>query len=305
MTKRYILPYVVAGVAIASVCSQSRSFAQAILTATEDAPQVIVQEPSSKEFELDRNKLNVLGTSGDLNIFLSAADHLASKWLKVDKQSYYSILSAACSDLTSYSFGVASLSRQHNAVERYATDALRNGASMPLGMRTFFVEHLTYAPGHGLSGPTGEEWSQLRGQRLTLWLETWRQIRQRTVDNFSFIFEEPKLPPRRFISQRLIVNGVIDPNSITDVKERTKYIAAVHKYENTFRLADEQRDLQRVSGTFLPLAMKNIIVEYSSAPYNMDELKKSLDKSLLAPDVCEQILEAVKDNVRHNATSGK
>jgi len=305
MIKHCKLSPSVAGLLTVVVCSQMQSHVEAKSIAKEKLPPVTVQEASSKEFNADRDRLNVLAQKEDLNSLLSAADQTSKKWLITDKLSYYCILSAVCSDLTSYDYGLTNLSKQHAAAERYAMDALTNDDSLALGMRAFFVEHLTYAPGHELSGPTGPEWSRLREQRLGIWLKTWQQIRQRTVDNFSFNFEEPPLPPRKFISQSIIIDNYVDPKTITDEGERKKWITAWENYSDNYRLAQEQQDLHRVAGTFLPLATENIIADYSSAPYNTSELTQALNTSSLAPDVRAEILTAVKENIQHNTASGK
>ena len=279
------------------------AFAQVSSAAKGNFLPVIVQEASSKEFEADRDKLGTLCADGDLSRFLSTADQLSKKWLVADQLSYYGILSAACSDLTNYSFGFSNLSKQHAAAEKYAMDALTHDETLALGMRAFFVQHLTYAPGYGLSGPTGQEWSRLRSRRLALRLGIWRQIRERTVDHFSPAPREPKLPPHQFISGVVINNGV-NPSDITDAAERRKYMDAIARYQNNLRLAQEQSDLRWVTDTFLLPAVRNIITEYSAAPDNTSELKLALNKSGLAPDIRAEILTAVKNNIRHHMAAG-
>ena len=233
---------------------------------------------------------------------LSATNKMEDKWLTVDKQSYYSILSEACGDLTSYDFGFLNISKQHDAVEKYAMDALNLGESMPLGMQAYFVEHLTYVPGHGMSGVTGESWSHLRSKRTALWLDTWQQIRQRTKDSSSLVLVEPKLPPRKFISQRLIIDGYVDPENITDLVERARYVAAVKEYRDKRQLIMEQEGLNTVSEHFFPLATKNIIAAYSSQPYNTTELTQLLSKSQIDSETSDEILTKVKQNIQRDAT---
>ena len=253
---------------------------------------------------MDRDRLLGLSRAGDLNVFLSAAAQISKKWITKDKLSYYGILSAVCSDLNSYNFGISNLAKQRDAVEKYAMDALTHDDSLALGMRAFFTEQLNYAPGYGLPGPTGQDWSRIRGQRLILWLGVWKQIRERTIDSFHGEARAPKLPPSEYISSIMITN-TIDPNDITDVSERKKYAEALAKYLDNHRIAEEQSQLKWVTGTYLPLAVDNIITAYSAAPYNTNEMEKSLSSSNFPPDASEKILSAVKTNIQRNTAAGK
>ena len=303
MKKQIVMSWVMYITASLS-CLNTQSRAQATLTSKSNLSPVIVTEASSKEFDADRDRLLDLSRAGNLNVFLSAADQISKKWMIKDKLSYYGVLSAVCSDLTSYNFGIKNLAKQREEVEKYAMDALTHDDSLGLGMRAFFTEQLTYAPGYGVSGPTGQDWSHLRGQRLLLWLGVWKQIQARTVNNFHGDLKEPKLPPSKYISSIFITN-TINPNDITDIAERKKYAEALAKYLDNLRIAKDQDDLKWVTGTYLPLAVDNIITDYSSVPYNTSELQQSLSTSLLAPDVCDEILAAVKENIKRNAAVGK
>lgn len=286
-----MLPLITAGLVLSLLCCPRQSFAQRSL------PPVFVEEPSSPELERDKNQLDVLSNRGDFRATLSAADKLATKWRATDKLSYFCILSAVCDDLTARDFGPADFARRQSAAEKYAAEALSDGALMPLTMRAFFAERLTYAPGHGRAGARGKEWSRLRSRRLALWLGTWQQIRQRTVLDFSYNFDRPQLPPRKFISQRVTINGVVDPENITDTVLRLKYLAAVKKYQDDCRLASDQKALQGMMGAFVPATVKNIIIAYSAAPYDTDELARQLSKRQIGPDVSAQILACVKQNI--------
>jgi len=303
--KKLPMIFVAAVSSIALACCQHRTLAQVKSNTERILPPVISQEPSSKEYQQDIETLRALTTSQDLNGLLSATNSMEKKWLPADKQTYYSILSEACGELASNDFGFSNISRQQVAAEKYAMDALDNGASMPLGMRAYFVEHLTYVPGHGVSGVTGGSWSRLRSKRAELWLGAWQQISQRSKDNSSIVLVKPQMPPRKFTSQVVSNNGVVDPSKITDAAERAKYIAALKEYQNNRQLIMEQQAIGRISADFFPLATKNIIAAYSSPPYNTNELSQYLSKTQIDSETSDEILTKVKQNIQHDTALSK
>ena len=282
---------------IDSECCVNQALAQVESDAGKISPPIISQEPSSKEYQQDVETLRALATTEDLGGLLSAINSMERKWLPADKQTYYSILSEACGELTSNDFGFSNISRQQTAAEKYAMDALNNGALLPLGMRAYFVEHLTYVPGHGISGVTGNDWAHLRSERAELWLRTWQQISQQGKDHSSIVLVKPQMPPRKFTSQIVSNNGVVDPNKITDTAERAKYMAALKKYQNNYQLMQEQQVIGRIGENFFPLATKNIISEYSSPPYDSQELKRLLDTYVDDAATKQKILDQVAKNI--------
>lgn len=287
----------------------SDALAQSTSTAREHLIPVVVQEPSSQEFQQDRDALRAVGEKGDLSAFVATMNQLKEKWLSKDKLSYYCILSSVCGDLTSYDFGVSKLSEQEKDKEEYVMEALNHDDVMPLGMKAYFVGQLIYIPNHGLAGVVGQKWSSLRAERTELLLSTWQQLRGRTIPNFSVVPIPPKLPPLQYIYRDSVVNGNVDPNYITDAGERAKFIAATEKYRRDRQLVLDQEDVNRVISAFVPRAEEYIIAFYSSPPDKIQELKKYLaqylSKSPLDLKASDEILASVKQNIQRDVGSSK
>ena len=239
------------------------------------ATQATTDHGGAKKEELQRDldALSVLSRTATLLEFAKRVDEVKGKWRPVDVSSYLEVLNSAVNDVYGHWFAGSTDADQRELVDRYAAEALEYDNVMTLPQRISFVARLDYVP----VAPTAD-WPKVRRQRALLWCSTWAAVWHWDHD-FTLTSKDlmlPPLPDRRFIGQRVVVNGWVEPASITDPVAREIYSSALAKYKRNWELANAHDGAPQADRFFAGLATRCLIAAYAAPPLNTDEIRQIL-----------------------------
>ena len=258
------------------------------------APESSEMEKQEYKQELARIKeLRKSFTSGpknDLKIFEKFADEIRSKWSQKNKEYYACLMLELCGPLSSGRFND---DRQYELSRKYALSALEKPDEIPLETELELTGHvitLIYTP----YTPKGQDWVQRRRKDVEIRLHAWKRL----LDAIDPNWDLNDLPVSNVTPP--LATGLpsgVAPESIKDPNLRAEYEASIEnnrkkneKYSRQYRLYKWLKKFPRYAETY-------IIRAYSKPPFDLEELKRNLNKYLSDEITKTRIVDAVTKNI--------
>jgi hypothetical protein len=229
------------------------------------------------------------GPVNDLAQYERNANVIQQHWSQQNKQCYARLMLAICSPLSSGRFKSG---RQYELARKYALSALENPDAIPLDLELELTGHVM-TPTLGPGVPKEKDFMERRRKDVEIHLHAWKRLANAVDVNWNSN-EIPQSP--NAVAADMGFPGTIVPEGIKDASLRAKYEAAIEKNRQKIDRYTEQYKLRLVLKTFPMGAESYIIQAYSHPPYNIEELKKSLNEYKVDENTKARILGAVTKN---------
>lgn len=240
------------------------------------------------EYQNDMSRILSTRDSASLPDMKTLADGLQIKWRKVGGDYYYYIMDAICKGFGSINLHTR---EQYVLAEKYALIALQKSDACPIDPLITLSLSLHQVNSDKPQNPSStKRWLLLRQSTTKHWLYTLYRLEKETDPNFNF----NDLPAANIAppSDTVLSSGT-DPKGIKDKTTRTAYEAAIEKNKQKTLKYNQQYKLRRLSETYCPFIEKDIVMAYSTAPYNLPELRQLLDYYKLNEKEKAKILSGV------------
>jgi hypothetical protein len=257
----------------------------------------IPSEAETKDYKdemtiIDKMKGSInSGKNVKLEDYEKFADEILKKWNPKNKEYNSRLILEICGPLGSGQFED---NRQYDLARKYALSVLEEPNEILVLVEIVlsgYVQTLTQLP----KPPKGEDYAQRRKKDVEIHLHAWKRL----IDSI-----DPNWDPNEGL---LSENGVgvsfgfpgsIAPESINDPKLRSEYETALEKSKLDIERDTNQRRLHTWLRIYPKIAEDYIIHAYSQEPYNLDELKKYLEKyKIIDEKIRNRILETVQKNI--------
>lgn len=229
------------------------------------------------------------GPTNDLAKYETFVDKIQQEWKGRDKECFARLMNFACRPLSSGQFNS---SRQYEVARKYALSALENRDAIPLLLELQLTGHVatvTYGP----DASKEKVFAERRKKDVEVRLHAWKRLTDAIDPNW-----DPKMipPGPNSVGIELGLFGGRDPEGIADEALRARYEAAVQENRKKIEKYTEQCKLRQCLRTFPKNAESYIIQVYSHPPYDVEELRKSLDEYKIDERTKTRILDAVPKN---------
>jgi hypothetical protein len=243
-----------------------------------------------REYEQDMKRLLSLSEMKDIEGLDRFADELQAKWNRINEESYADSILAVCGNLSSGRFNDE---RQYNLARKLAILALTDPNEIPLETQLKLVGHVMtdmITP----SAPKGQEWARKRRKDLEVRLHAWKRLTKAIDPNW-----DPNDMPLATVPLPIGVSGItgMAPEHIKNPKLRAEYEAAIEQNRQKAKKYAEQYTLRKWLRRFPHTAEEYIVRAYSKAPFDLAELKQSLEMYITDEKTRDRILGAVTKNV--------
>jgi hypothetical protein len=216
-------------------------------------------------------------------------DEIQKKWSARNKEYYAHLMVAVCAPLSS---GAFKDDRQYELARKYALSALDNRDAIPVILEAELTGFVM-TPTMGSDAPKGKDFAVRRRRDVDVRLHAWKRLMDTRDPNWD---RNEELPSPNVIASEFGFPGSVAPESIPDATLRAKYEAAQHKNNQKIKAYVEQNFLWRELKVLPKAAESYIIQAYSHPPYNIEELKKSLNEYKVDENTKARILGAVTKN---------
>lgn len=269
----------------------SLSLGQGMAIAGDTDPSISeVQEYSQELARLKAMKESFTsGATNDIAIYEKFVDEIRNTWGQRNKEYYAKLMLAACEPLSSGSFKEA---RRRELARNYALSALEYSEEIPLTLELELTGHvMTPMISNTLKD---EDFAAVRRKDVDVRLHAWKRLMDAldpNWDNERLSVYVP-LPPG--------VSGAsgMSPTGIKDDVLRAKYEEDIKKNKQKIQKHTEQYKLRLWLERFPKRAENYIIQAYSHTPFNIEELKKSVNDYAIDEKIKLRIFDAVKKNIQ-------
>ncbi|MGI9105883.1 MAG: hypothetical protein ACR2G4_06505 [Pyrinomonadaceae bacterium] len=247
------------------------------------------------EFKIDQKRIEVFRFAKDFDGLIKLGDELEQKWNQLDASRYARLMLNVCQATMGADYMD---DRQYTIGRKYVRLALKKADEIPVETETELVLNLG-GDAERLQGRAqhGEgEWSVARSERAALWFHAWRRL-DAEIDRSFDVNNRPLLniPAPRGLPIGIAPEAVKNPNL------RAEYAEARAANARRAQTYTRQFQLHQLEELFSPKAEKYLVEMYSSAPFNLEELKGRLDSSIKSDDGKKRIIDEVTSRIVNQA----
>ena len=227
-----------------------------------------------------------LGQAHDLKGLTDLADMIEQTWgHQTDTRGYFALMDTVCSILRSYNFGPKNLYKQDEQTKKYVLLTLEHG-NVPLDITSRLLPCLV--PGEELMTYKrpfdATAWAQLRTARAPLWLETRQRLKELVIPGYDMHIQ--------------IVTGMpLDYDKLNDPVDLAERRKAIQERDRILRGRNTQTLMRFMDDLFSSSTEAEMLLYYSHAPYNTDELKRLLSTYAVDAGTQQRILDQVSKNI--------
>ena len=232
------------------------------------------------------------GQENSLSDFERFADELQGKWRLKNKDHYGRLMLEVCGPLSSGRFRE---DRRYEVARRYALSALDKPQELSLDTELELTGHVLTLM-IGPNAPKEQDWTRLRRKDIEIRLHAWRRLLD-SIDPDWDPDEELLGPNAIAPPAETGLPGGVDPQAIEDPVLRAAYERAIEANRQKLERYNEQYRLHKWLKRYPKRAEEYIVQAYSVAPYDNDELTKSLNDCRLDEKTKARILGAVAKNI--------
>jgi len=230
------------------------------------------------------------GLTNDLSEYKKFVDEIQHTWSQRNKEYYARLMLAACEPLSSGSFKD---NYRHELAREYALSALENPDAIPLTLELELTGHVITLMVS--NAPKDEVFSECRRKDVKVRLHAWKRL----TDAIDPKWDPADMPHLNIEPPTATgLPGGVAPAGIKDETLRVEYEMAIQRNKQKAEEYSEQNKLHRWLGVFPNRAENYIIQAYSHTPFNIEELKKSLNDYSVDEKTKVRILDAVIKNTQ-------
>ena len=256
-------------------------------------------EPSKKEtqeYEQELARVRAMKASftaestNDLDKYEKFVDEIQHKWNQRNKEYYARLMLTACGPLSGGNFKD---DRQYDLARKYALAALESSDAISLDLELELTGQVMTPSGPNV--PKDENFAERRRKDVEVRLHVWKRLMDAIDPNWN-----PDDRPAGNITPPAATGfpSGIAPEAIEDATLRAEYEAAIKLNRQKRERYNEQYSLRPWLRRFPDSAESYIIKAYSNPPYNVAELKKSLNEYKIDEKTKVRILDAVIKNTK-------
>lgn len=242
------------------------------------------------QYEKDRNEIRRLIIERNLNGLLNLMNELPKKR---KTENYNPLLADICTAFNSYNFGD---DKQYLYARRCVKQVLKEADKISVGLELKMIENLQGVEEYRAGLIPKESWESDRAERIELLLHLWQKLQNGVDKDFDFNAPENQAVLNVPVPAPGYMPG-ISPESIKEPEIRAKYEEARRINKKKLERRNLQLQLQKLNKK-LPDFVESFLTQvYSIAPFNLEGLKKDINRFNLTLERSRKILDEVNEEV--------
>jgi len=254
-------------------------------------------EAEKQEYNQDRKRIETMrksfdpGPTNDIRSFEKFADEIQKKWKARDPEHYAKLMLQICGPISSGRFNTDNRS---NIARKYALSALADPNKILLDTELELIGHVM-TPMVTRRAPMDQEWAQQRREDVQVRLHAWKRLLDAIDPNWD---PNEELWSPNTVGALMGLPSGIAPEGVKDPKVRAEYEAALQKNQDNIERHTKQTRLRDWLKSFPKRAEEYTIQAYSKPPFDVEELKRYLDKYIADTKTKAKILDTVTNNMQ-------
>jgi len=181
-----------------------------------------------------------------------------------------------------------------NIARKYALSALADPNKILLDTELELIGHVM-TPMVTRRAPMDQEWAQQRREDVQVRLHAWKRLLDAIDPNWD---PNEELWSPNTVGALMGLPSGIAPEGVKDPKVRAEYEAALQKNQDNIERHTKQTRLRDWLKSFPKRAEEYTIQAYSKPPFDVEELKRYLDKYIADTKTKAKILDTVTNNMQ-------